>query len=84
MKLPQPITREKGGSTGSFVDFNSGGIADFVYAYGDKRDWGAWTIEFDAVGNAVKWVPAAAYILPDAARLSDPADRREQEHGSSS
>ena len=57
---------------GAFVDFNSDGIADFFYAYGGSEDWGAWTIEFDASGNAVGWVEAPAYKLPVEAMLSDP------------
>lgn len=72
LRLPKPITREKGGSAGAFVDFNADGIADFVYAYGDVKEWGAWTIEFDASGNALRWVPAPDFTLPPEARLSDP------------
>ncbi|MER8369679.1 hypothetical protein NKH07_24375 [Mesorhizobium sp. M1378] len=72
LKLPKPITHEKGGSAGAFVDFNSDGIADFVYAYGDAKEWGAWKVEFDGVGNAIKWVAVPGYTLPPEARLSDP------------
>ncbi|WDZ82049.1 FG-GAP-like repeat-containing protein (plasmid) [Ensifer adhaerens] len=72
LKLPKPITHEKGGSAGAFVDFNSDGIADFVYAYGAATDWGAWTIAFDSSGNALRWDPVPGYKLPLEARLSDP------------
>ncbi|THK37030.1 hypothetical protein EHS39_16420 [Ensifer sp. MPMI2T] len=71
LKLPKPLTHEKGGASGAFVDFNSDGIADFIYAYGDPKDWGAWTIRFDNEGNATAWVPTPGYALPAEARLSD-------------
>lgn len=72
LELPMPITHEKGGAAGAFVDFNSDGIADFVYAYGAEDSWGAWTVEFDGSGNALRWVKDLNYKLPSDARLSDP------------
>ncbi|MEO9898442.1 MAG: SpvB/TcaC N-terminal domain-containing protein [Paracoccaceae bacterium] len=72
LKLPKPITHEKGGRAGAFIDFNSDGVADFVYAYGDTSNWGAWTVEFDSSGNALGWKQVSAFVLPADARLSDP------------
>ncbi|MGF0539380.1 RHS repeat-associated core domain-containing protein [Agrobacterium sp. ES01] len=68
---PRPLTNEKSGTVGQFVDFNSDGIADLLYADGKHEDWGAWTIEFDAVGNPLRWKPAPNYILPPEAKFSD-------------
>lgn len=71
LRLPSPISSEKGGTVGAFVDFNSDGIADFVYAGNDQSKWGAWTIEFDTEGNPLRWAEVPGYKLPQQAKLSD-------------
>lgn len=70
LRLPKPLTHEKGGTTGQFVDFNSDGIPDFLYGY--DGDFGAWVLEFDEQGIPVKWVPDNRYIIPDNEAFSHP------------
>lgn len=72
LKLPKPLTNEKGGKTGLFIDFNSDGISDFIYAYG--ADSSAWTMKFDKNGNAVGWIENSKFKLPDGETFSDPVN----------
>lgn len=70
LKLPKPISHAKGGRTGQFVDFDSNGVVDFIYAYNGET--GAWRIEFDADGNPTGWIPDDRYKIPDNETFSDP------------
>ncbi|MBG6211058.1 RHS repeat-associated protein [Labrenzia sp. EL_126] len=70
LKLPKPLTHEKGGKTGAFVDFNSDGIPDYIYAYRGESE--AWVLNFDEVGNPTGWIPKSNFRLPDGETFSDP------------
>lgn len=72
MRLPRPLSYDKGGSSGRFVDLDANGVADYLYSY--KGEVGAWKIVFE---NDVpsRWEAIPAFNPPADEPFVDPDAR---------
>lgn len=72
MRLPRPLSYDKGGSSGRFVDLDANGVADYLYSY--KGEVGAWKIVFEN-GIPMRWEALPGFNPPADEPFVDPDAR---------